>query len=236
MGKLIKSQLRLVFHNKLFYICLALIALDPIMSFTGIFSSATKNSLVFPSIVTFIGGQVSTISLIFVVIFCCYDFSDGTTKNIIGRGYTKTQLLLSKYIVSLIGLFAIYAIVCVLYFILFIKNGFGFQSNLVYPLIDSLVGIVAYTVLYGTIAFLIEKNGYGIVACLFLPTIISIGLGIIDSKLKWNLSDFWMNAGSIKFTTNPTLGNLSISILYYVVYIVIFIIVGTQVLKNREIK
>jgi len=34
----------------------------------------------------------------------------------------------------------------------------------------------------------------------------------------------------------PTLNNLGLSIVYYVVYIVIFIVIGTQVLKRKEIK
>lgn len=237
MRKLIKSQFRLVFHNKLFYICLALVVLlDPIFRFSGILDSATRHSLVFPGIAGFFEGQLDIIGIVFIVVFCCYDFNDGTTKNIIGRGYTRKQLILSKYIVSLLSLFIIYAVTCLLYFVLFIKNGFGFESDLVYPLINSIVSIIAYTVIYGTVALLIEKNGYSIVVCLFAPNIINLALGIADSKFKMNISQFWIEGGANKFLEKPTFGNLSLSILYYVVYIVIFAFIAIKVSESREIK
>ena len=39
-----------------------------------------------------------------------------------------------------------------------------------------------------------------------------------------------------RFITKPTLPNLSYSILYYIIYIAIFIIIGNRLLKNKEIK
>jgi len=37
--------------------------------------------------------------------FSCLDHSEGTAKNIIGRGFTRWQLLISKYIANIIGVF-----------------------------------------------------------------------------------------------------------------------------------
>ncbi|MBQ6476900.1 MAG: hypothetical protein IJI43_00460 [Bacilli bacterium] len=45
-----------------------------------------------------------------------------------------------------------------------------------------------------------------------------------------------MEHGTDLFDKKPTLDNLGISILYYLIYIIIFIVIGTQILKRKEIK
>ena len=232
MKRLLRLQLRNVFRSKLFYICLGLTLLGPIVE-----SFLTKEAhQVFPSMVDFLSTEISFIGTIFIALFCCFDFNEGTTKNIIARGYTKTQLLLSKYIVSIIGLLTMYLGVFLLYAFLFFENGFGFQTNLLYSFINSIIGIIANVVFYGTISFLLEKNGAAIIACLFIPNLIPTALTLIDSKLKLNIGDYWMEAASSKFALNPTVGNLAISIIYYLIYIGIFTFVGIKVLKRKEIK
>ena len=80
---------------------------------------------------------------------------DGTTKNIVGRGYSKVKLLFSKYICSLIGLFVMYAIIILISILLFSVNGFGFFTKLLIVFIYSLFSVSAYTIMYSTIAFII---------------------------------------------------------------------------------
>ena len=238
MNKLIKLHLRNVFHNKLFYVCLGLtLLMSPILTFIGSTNSTNTETLkVFPQIMSFLSNEVGLMSIIFITLFCCFDFNEGTTKNIVARGYTRTQLLFSKYTVSLIGIFTMYIITTLLTFILFIKNGIGYESSMLYPLINSIVGIIAYTIFYATMSYLLEKNGSAIIACLFVPTIIPAILGLIDSKLNLSISKIWIDNVSSKFITNPTLSNLGLSILFYVIYIVLFIIIGIKLLKKKEIK
>ena len=237
MIKLLKLQLRNVYHNKLFYICLILLLIPVIaMKFVGNLIPNMEPIKVFPEIIDFLKGEPALISIIFIILFTCLEFSEGTAKNIIARGYTKMQLLFSKYIVSLIGLFIMYIIASIIIFILFINNGIGFESNMGYMLINSIVGIIAFTIMYSTIAFLLEKNGASIIACLIVPNMIPLVLAFFDSKLKLNISDFWIDNVSNKFIDNPTLGNLSLSIIYYVIYIIIFIVIAKLVLNKKEIK
>ncbi len=236
MKKLIKSQFRLVFHNKLFYICLVLMLIDPITDFFGFLNPTAKYNLALPSIAGFFRSQIDIISIIFIVIFCCYDFTDGTEKNIIGRGYTRTQFILAKLIVSDTSLFIMYGITSLLFFILFIKNGFGYNIKLIYQIINSIGNIITFCVIFGTIALTIRKSGYSIVACLFGPNIVSIALGIIDAKMKLNISKFWIDTPYLKVFDKPTIGNLSISLLYSIIYVIVFIIIATKVLENREVK
>lgn len=238
MNKLIKLQLRNVFHNKLFYVCLGLtLLMVPILTFIGSLNGAdVKNLKVFPQILSFLSSEVGLVSIIFIALFCCFDFTEGTTKNIIARGYTKTELLLSKCFVSLIGIFAIYIITSLVTSILFIKNGMGYESNMLYLLINNILRIVAYTCFYSIMSVVLEKNGSAIIACLFVPTLVPTVLNLIDSKLNLSISKLWIENVSSKFILSPTLENLVVSSLFYVIYIVLFIIIGTQLLKKKEIK
>ena len=111
MIKLLKLQLRNVFRNKLFYVCLILLLIPIIaMKFVGNLIPDMEPIKVLPQILDFLKGEPALISIIFIILFTCLDFSEGTAKNIIARGYTKIELLFSKYIVSLIGLFIMYII------------------------------------------------------------------------------------------------------------------------------
>ena len=185
MNKLIKLQLRNLFHNKLFYVCLGLtLLLSPILSFIFYMTkiSPTSNYQVFPQIIDFMSSEVGLVSSIFIALFACFDFNEGTTKNIIARGYTRTKLLLSKYIVSLIGLFTMYVVAVLVTFILFFNCGIGFDSKLLLVLVVDIVGIIAYTIFFATLAFVLEKNSSAIIGCLFAPRIFSIAITLIDSS------------------------------------------------------
>ena len=237
MNKLVRLQLRNVFHNKLFYVCLGLnLLMSPIMSFIGSLVVKTNPPKVFSEIITFISSEVGIISTIFIALFCCFNFNDGTTKNIIARGYTRLQLLFSKYIACLVGLFVMYIITALVIFVLFAKNGIGFESNMSYLLLNASIEIIAFTIFFATMSFILEKNGSAIIACLIVPNIIPLLLGLIDAKMKTNISDFWLSSLSNKIIANPTLGTLGLSALYYLIYIVLFVIIGAHLLKRKEIK
>lgn len=237
MGRLIRLQLRNIFQGKLLYICLLLaILLGPIVTFLLelAFSDTGLKTTVFDQILSLL--SIGIVETIFIALVSCNDFSEGTTKNIIGRGYTRTQLIFSKYIAIFISLMFMYLINILVTFLLLSKNGIGYESIMSYELINSFVGIIAFIVFYTTMAFILEKNGSAILACLFVPQIISTILMVIDSVTHVEVSKYWIDHGSEVFLDKPTLGNLGLSILYYVIYIVIFIIIGIQVLKRKEIK
>ena len=237
MKRLLKLNLRNIYHNKLFYVCTGiLLLLSAIFDYVFSIGSKSNTEQVLPEIASFLSSEVGLVASIFIALFCCLDFSEGTTKNIIARGYTRAELMISKYLASIIGIFSMYGIVMIAYFLLFFRNGIGYNFDLVYPLINSVIGIIAYTVFYATMSILLEKNGSAIIACLIIPNIIPAVLSLIDAKLKLGIGDYWMDSASRTFNNNPTLNNLGWSILYYVVYIIIFIIIGIKLFNKKEIK
>lgn len=238
MNRLIKFQVRNMFKQKSFYVCLCLLILmGPVLTFIGAFNTPNYETIkVMPQIVSLLSGEISLLSTIFIALFCCLDFNEGTTKNIVGRGYSRTQVLLSKYIVSLIGLFSFYIISFIVTFCLFGINGLGFENVMLYSIINSIFRIIAYTIFFSTISFILEKNGSAIIACLFAPSIIQTILSLIDSKLKIDISKYWITNISNEFLSNSSLANLNYSIILYIVYIIIFIVLGINTANKKEIK
>mgnify|MGYP006972523160 CR=1 FL=1 len=145
-NRLIKFQVRNMFKQKSSYVCLCLLILmGPMLTFIGAFNTSNyENIKVMPQMVSLISEEISLLSTIFIALFCCLNFNEVTTKNIIGRGYSRTQVLLSKYIVSLIGLFSFYIISFIVIFCLFGINGLGFENVMLYSIINSIFRMIAY--------------------------------------------------------------------------------------------
>ena len=237
MRKLIKLQLRNIFHSKLIYICTTLIILlNPVATLvvSNSFSDIIKNTNICGEILSIL--SVGIIETVFIVLVSCSDFNDGTTKNIIARGYTRNQLLFSKYIAILISLLFMHLAGILSAIILLFKNSFGYNTTILYQIINSVVSIIAYTIFYTTMSFLLEKNGSGIIACMFVPNLIPTALTLLNKIVPFNITKLWMEHGEEIFTEKPSLSTLGLSALYYVIYFIIFIIIGTQLLKRKEIK
>lgn len=238
MNRLIKLQLRNIFHSKFFYVCMILtILLSPIASLISeIFVSSAKTEPVMSHIVSFFNTEPDIIILVFFCLLCCMDFNEGTAKNIIARGYTRCEYLFSKYIASLIGVFIIYLVTIGIIFVLFIKNGIGFESDMIYLLIESITYSIAIVIVYGTVSVMLEKNAASIIACIVSPTIISLIITLLDGNLKLNVGKYWISNASSEFLDNPVLANLWFPLAVYAAYIVVSIIIGTNLIKNKEIK
>ncbi len=237
MGKLVRLQLRNIIHGKLIYICLALmILLGPVATFAlgNAFSDIVKNTSVCNELLSVL--SVGIVETVFIVLVSCSDFNDGTTKNIIARGYTKTQLLVSKYLAIFICLIIMYIITMLFTVILLFNNGMGYTNTTNYQLINHFAGIIAFAVFYTTMAFLLEKTGAALLACIFVPDFLPTLFILLNKITHVDISKFWMEHGADLFSDKPTLGNLGWSVLYYAIYTVIFIIVGIQILKRKEIK
>ena len=238
MNRLVKLQVRNIFHNKLFYVCLGINVLLTVgFSFIAQFlSKDATGTQMMPGIITILADGVGLIGMVFITLFTTFDFSEGTTKNIIARGYTKVELLFSKYIASLIGIFTMEIILVVLGAILYAKNGVGFESYMTMAIVVHLIGIVAYTFFYVTTSFILEKTASAIIVNMFVPNLIMLGLGIADSNLKVHMSKYWIDSVASTFKENPTAGNMAFPVIMYLVYIAIFIILGIYFARNKDVK
>lgn len=238
MNRLINFQIKNLFKQKFYYVCLFLfVFMYPVLDYINTHNFPDAEVIkVMPQFVDLLAGGGVIISIVFIALFTCLDFNEGTTKNIIGRGYTRNQLLISKYITSLIGVLSFYIISFVVIIILFGSNGFGYENYMFYSSINSIIRIIAYTILYSTMSFILEKNTSSILACLFIPSIIQTLLSLVDTKIHIHISKYWIDNVSNGFLENPTTSNFVYSIIFYIAYIIIFIVLGISLIKKKEIK
>ena len=166
MGKLLKFEFRKLLRSKILYIilgisvvfvimnALVLVLLDNIMreidvelissySAYGFTKGALTNSFV-------------TIAGVFVAIYATEDFTHGTCKNVIAKGYKRLQVYFSKYIVSLIAIIAI-AILCVaaslgMGLALFVNDFGSIADNVPVIIIGQLLCVIVFHSMFFTIA------------------------------------------------------------------------------------
>lgn len=238
MKNLIKLQLRNATHQKMTYICLLLtILIGPaILLLSDLFVSTQPEAKAWPEIVKFIGTQIDIVGLIFIAIFSCLDFSEGTIKNIISRGYSKEKYLVSKIIVVTIALFAMYIVCSLILFVYYIRNGLGFDIDLFKQLLVVLLNIITISTFYTTISVLLEKNSSAIIACVVLPVLIPLLLGLISIKFNIDLNSYWISSLPSNYLEKKTIKNLTFSVFGSIIYIFISLVAGNILIKKKEIK
>jgi len=238
MGRLIRLQLRNILHSKVFYVCLVFTAiLTPILGLIAYRELNLEGDLtVCAQIIDIFKSEPTLMAQIFIALMFCMDFNEGTTKNIIARGYSNMQLFVSKCITVIISLFGIYLLTALVNFVIYFKEGMGFNDTFLMFMIYGIVSIITMTIFYGAISYILEKNGIAIIAVLFAPNIIGSVLGIISDKINIPFSDYWLTYVGGEFLVTPTWINLILPVVVFMLYI-LFILVGTSfILKKKEIK
>ncbi|MBR2248160.1 MAG: hypothetical protein IKG58_03815 [Bacilli bacterium] len=238
MKKLVKLQVRNIFHNKLFYVCLILTLLttNVITFLVSLFGKNAQTATVCSQIINLFNSEVSIIGMLFITIFCTFDFSEGTTKNIIGRGYSRIKLLISKYIGSFIGIITIDLISVIFIFLLYAKNGIGWDPSIGLVIPFSIIKIIAFITIYATIAFVFEKTSIAIVTNTVLPNMITLLFGMSDTNLHTHMSKYWIENVGEKFASKATIANMGFPLIMYVIYIVLFVGVGMYLTNKKDIK
>lgn len=241
MKSLIKYQLRNVFHNKIIYVC---IGINTVLGILTMFlthaleateGSGTTSTL-FERIAGILSSEPDIITMLFIVLFVCFEFHEGVMKNNIGRGYTRIQVLISKYIGALVGVLCIEAVSVVLTVFDFSSKGIGYTPDLMNVIIVSIIGIIAATVFYATLAFLVEKNSIAIITLLLLPRVLGLVFTIINSQFKLPIGDYWITNILPKYASNPAATNMFIPIGVFLAYAAVSVVVGVVLTDRKEIK
>ena len=240
MKKLVKLQLRNLFSLKSFYICSGLMLLTPIISLLlTVLLKKPYDAKFIPEVSSILSGVELMVTVV-IVLFACLDSSDGTLKNIISRGYTKKQYLLSKYIVALITTLIMYLIPIVLTFFLTIGNGMGFESKYVYYILAYLLQIGATICLYVVLSYIFEKIGPSMVACLIGPSMVGTALPLLQLLIKSKkiaISNFWItNIAGSAIVKHPDIVDLLVVVGLAAVYIVGLLILGIYIGNKKEVK
>jgi len=240
MSRIIKVYLKNVFNQRGFYICLVVtVAINLVIPFImGLFIESGANTTISNEIVTLLSSGIGIIETIFITIFVCSDFSEGATKNFIARGYTRRQILTSKFFVSLIATLVFLLANILGIFVFYGKNGIGFNSSIIIYIIGALAALVANVGLYVVISNTVEKLGIAIAINLILPNVLDLLFPIINmvTKSNINFSNFWISRLIGLMSKTPTVNEMLSVVALSFVYLVILFEISNFIIKKKEVK
>ncbi len=217
MSRLFRFELRKLLRQPSFYICLTVLVG---LTFMGIYSTYALSRLFLsetglpldPSALAGLGGMTAAEQLrraldssnltmilgIFIALFICSDYTEGTAKNIIGRGYTRTAWMTAKLGTVLIAALLFSAACLVTTFaagVAFFGLGDPGKAELIPAVPIQLLLILAHAALFALFSFMLRKTGGAIAMNLLVPTVISLILTILDVlifKEESKLADYWL--------------------------------------------
>lgn len=246
MGKLISFEFHKILRQKSLYICGAIIL--GLIGLSAVVNASLAKNPEFDIIITVAGFTKSALSSssffmilgIFIALYCCDDISNNTLKNLYSRGYSRSQVYFSKYLVSLI-VSEVLATVCFLFSFIMGKAtaSDGASADVIGSICCQLVVVVAYHAVFFSISTMIGKVGASVAVNIAGPLLVLTVLTLITSLLKLenvNLSDYWLES-ALTGLTGATLATKSIvkAIVMGVIYTAVFITLGFFVNKKKEL-
>lgn len=248
MNNLIKFEFRKLFKSKSFYICLLIcIGLVLLSGLTTKIMVESREAIDLPSKYSMLQGAVSfgnitLISAIYTALFACEDESSNTLKNIYAKGYTRGNVFISKFIVSLLSIL-IFTFTCMIVAYFFGKttwsNSFIYIDNLAIDILAQVLLVIAYHSLFFIISFTNGKIGLSIALNIVGPILISMVLTMIDAFLKldnFKISSYWIDSLlSYLGQTTLTNQNILVAIVMGIIYFFVFITIGFILNKKKEI-
>lgn len=215
MGRLLQFEFRKLFRQKSFYICSAILVASILITiytlkfltdFAGAdvadavetLSGVTETSGLGSMLTALSSSSITTVLAVFIPLFVCDDFSSGTIKNVIAKGYSRTAVFASKYLVSVVAA-VIMSIIC--WAGAYIAGtaiwyaGTDWTTTMTYAMMVQLLIIIAYLSVYFLISSLIKKSGGSISICVVAPMLVSTAVLLADAlikKKKFEISDYWL--------------------------------------------
>ena len=155
---------------------------------------------------------------VFIAIYACEDFGHGTSKNVIGKGYSRLKVYFSKYIVSLVAVIVM-AILCFLtalgFGLILFNNDFGsVTDNVPVIVIGQILCLIVFHSMLFTLAYMIGKSGAAIAINIVAPLGITLILTILDliiNREGFSLSNYWIDGIFSNFTGASSSLNLPTS-------------------------
>ena len=256
MKNLFKLEWRKVFKSKILYIFLAIVAILPLLSELIIyvtyelarieynislaeFAEAAKLSGVNSMLGAISSGDVSLCMALFASIYICTDYSDGTLRNVIGRGYKRLDVFTVKYIVTMAVTLG-YVVVAQLFSFIYGSAFWGvgtFKAKMLLMLFTQTVNMLALTSFYILFSILVKKMGGAICSCLFIPVGINLVLSICDIFTSDNAkvlpSYFWVE-NAFENLTDVYTSNITIMVILVAGFVSLALFTGLSILCTRR--
>lgn len=234
MVNMIKYEIQKLFSQKLIYICgIILIAIISVTAFA--FSIDFEDESVYTNMY-FLMTSLSGCSLdlmipIVIATLVCSDFSNGTIKNIISRGYNRLTIYVGKYITSIIAVL-ILTLVCYVAALvtgtIFLENEKNWNMEIVPILVTQVILVIALVTISFAFTMMLKKASKTIAIGILMPTIISLVLSVVDGLLKAskiNFSQYWiyncyLEVSAISVTNEVLIQACCLSCIYIIVFLI----------------
>ena len=264
MGRLLRFEIRKLFRQTSFYVCLAVLCA---LVFLGIFSTYSMIRLAKTNLgveldletlemfgfdvdlngrrylLTALGGNNLTMLLgIFIALYVCSDYVNQTAKNIIGRGYSRTSFVAAKELVTAAGTLIFCLTACGLSFAIatgYWGAGKAWALTDLYRLLVQLLSVLAYAAFFSFFSFLLKKSGGAIAFNIIVPAVLSLVLTIVDiftTKQEFFLSEYWL-AYCLEVSTNldAELAELAHCGIVAAGYLVVFVLLTHLIVGRQDV-
>lgn len=114
--------------------------------------------------------------------------------------------------------------------------GVGYYSTFILVLVNYLFKVIAYIILYSTIALVVGKTSVAIIICIFSKILLSMIVSFFKYRLYIDITKVLLSNVSTKYFKTPTIDNLIITIALYLLHILVYYIVTKSVLTTKEAK
>ena len=255
MKELVKLEFRKLARSKSMYICLAIM-----LGF--ILLSAVAYKILIASAIDLgeVGAQFNNIDVIsftlttlsnanfFIIlgiiaaITFCFDFEEGTIKNIIARGYSRTSLFFAKVL----------NIICSTTFMFICSFAFSFGVGAIFfgvgnSNIASMLGLIgiqyliclAYAMFFTFLSALIKKKAAAIAINIVAPLAVTVLLTVVDAIIKsetFSIANYWLDGMIINVSAlGASTAFILTAIIGSLIYLAIFISLGVLVSRKTEV-
>lgn len=253
MKQLLRYEFRKLFRSKAFYI---LLAVQVAVTLIGVVSTkAIENLLQDPNdpnyyvsaitgvsqMLTAVTGTIfSMTTAIFASIFLCEDYSSGTIKNIVSRGYSRLKVSTSKYLVSFVGVLIMGAASALITFALasaLWKVGV-WDINATKSLFGEMAYLLAYHAFFCFVATLCMKIGATIAINLVAPLFVDLILTLVDTLINLkdvSISNYFFTGIGSSFAANGYANeNFGLYFSILLIYFALFVGAGLFISSKKE--
>ena len=250
MANLIKFEFRKLFKSKLFYVCGIILIASIFLTLATLKISynllkdspyAIGDTTTVLDVLKATNTVLPLLLAVFVVIFVCEDYTSDTIKNIYAKGYSKTSIFFSKYLVSLIVCLIYLAIDLLFKFVFGVitYSNFGeFNFHYLATLLNIGLIFLCYHAFYFMITISIRKLGLCIASAIIIPSIIEILLLLVDIVIRNDKIKFinYSLDGRLGLLQGASVSNteLWITLVYGIIFIAIFMVSAFFINKKRD--
>lgn len=242
MGNLLRAELHKLIKQKSLYICMGIVILliaVPILIFA---SEDMQNVGTYLFLSSFSGSGIDMLLPVLISLLLCGDFTSGTVRLMVGRGYSRASIYLSKFILTFaVVLFAgaiswCTALICIS---AFLDCDVLINGRILLMLTLQLAAMFAVGVFSFLVAMLTRKSAITIAAGLITPSAGTILITLSDvflKKVNFKITDYWfftfLAELSEQSTSNSVLLRCGVVTL---IYIAVFFVVGLLAFNKSDI-